>query len=140
MSFTATSSRGLATQSTAPALVEFKKEIQRLGKGPMPPEELAGLQKNLSRSYLQNFETLGQVIHQVSPLIANGVDLNFLEHYVDAMLKETPASVIATAAKHLSFEHSLVLIVGDLAVIEKPVRALGWGDVTVLDKEGKVLR
>ena len=106
----------------------------------MPPEELAGLQKNLSRSYLQNFETLGQVIHQVSPLIANGVDLNFLEHYVDAMLKETPASVIATAAKHLSFEHSLVLIVGDLAVIEKPVRALGWGDVTVLDKEGKVLR
>ncbi len=31
------------------------------------------------------------------------------------------------------------VIVGDLSKIEKPVRALNFGDVTVLDVDGKVL-
>jgi zinc protease len=31
------------------------------------------------------------------------------------------------------------VVVGDLSKIEKPVRALGFGEVTVIDADGKVV-
>jgi zinc protease len=132
---------GVQTPSTVASLIEFKKEIDGMaGARPVSDTELADVKKNLSRSYLQNFETLSQVVRQVAPLITANVPLDFLTTYVPDVLKLTPADVMTAGGKYMDMNRVVVLVVGDLSIIEKPIMTLGWGEAVVLSPDGKVLR
>ena len=52
----------------------------------------------------------------------------------------TPAAITAAAGKLIRPEALTWVVVGDLSKIEASVRKLGFGDVKVLDAEGKILR
>jgi zinc protease len=132
---------GVQTQATILALQEFKKEIEGMsGAIPITADELNGLKKNLSRSYLQNFETLSQTVRQIAPLISNDVPVEFIKTYIPGVISQTPEMVVATAKKHLRFNNAIVLVVGDLRLIEKPILDMNWGETLVLNDEGKLLR
>lgn len=132
---------GVQTAATVASLIEFKKEIEGMaGSVPVTEAELGDMKNNLSRSYLQNFETLSQVIRQVAPLITAGVPLDYLSTYVPDVLKLSPAELNDVGHKYLDMNRVVVLIVGDLSIIEKPIMTLGWGETTVLSTDGKVLR
>jgi zinc protease len=48
---------------------------------------------------------------------------------------------VNAAAQRLVQPQSLTwVIVGDLARIEQPIRALDWGEVSVLDADGRKIR
>ena len=57
-----------------------------------------------------------------------------------AIEKQSPADVMATGKIYVDFGKAVVLVVGDLAKIEKDIRALGWGDVIVVDTDGNKIR
>ena len=52
----------------------------------------------------------------------------------------TEPQLAAAAGKFILPERLVWVIVGDLRKIEPKVRALGWGEVTVLDNDGKPVR
>jgi zinc protease len=132
---------GVQTQFTKASLLEFRKEIEGIGGGiPVLPDELRNVQNNLTRGYVQNFESNDMVAGQIATLLEDGLPMRVLEEYVPELDRQTPDAVMATGRKHYRFEDAVVVIVGDLGAIEKPVRELGWGDVVVLDADGSVRR
>jgi hypothetical protein len=76
---------------------------------------------------------------QVTPYQAQDLEslpVTVLDRPVTVHEPMTPAQV-DVAAKALDPNALTWVIVGDLAKIEKPVRALNFGEVTVLDTDGK---
>jgi zinc protease len=130
---------GVQTQFTAEAMVEFRKEIEGIGGAiPVRGEELRGIQDNLTRGYVQNFESNDMVLGQIAPIVSLGLPIDDLNAYMDAVEKQTAADVMATAKKYFRFDNSIAVIVGDISVIGDKIRALNWGDVVVVDEDGNV--
>lgn len=132
---------GVQTQFTRESLVEFRREIEGLsGAIPVRADELTAMQNNLTRGYVQNFESNDMVLSQIAPVATYGLPLEDLDRYIDAVQAETPESVMGTAKRYYRFENAITLVVGDLAEIEEKIRSLNWGKVVVLDVDGNVLR
>ena len=68
-----------------------------------------------------------------------GLKDTYWNDYVGAVTALKPADVNAVGARLVHPEAMTWIVVGDLAKIEKPVRALNFGEVTVLDADGKVV-
>ena len=134
-------SAGVQTKFTKESLVEFKKEISGMsGSRPVTNDELDGVKKNLTRGYVQNFESVGMVLGQIAPLLTYELPVDEIDNYIPSVEKQTPSSVTGMAKKYIDFDHAITVVVGDLSKIEEPIRALGWGKVVVVDEDGKVLR
>jgi zinc protease len=136
-----TAAAGVQTKFTKESLVEFKKEITGIGGSkPVTDEEIGGVKKNLTRGFVQNFESAGMVLGQIAPLLSYELPVEEIDRFIPEVLKQTPQSVMETAKKYFDFDHSITVVVGDLSKIEEGIRALGWGKVVVVDEDGKVLR
>lgn len=129
---------GVQSKFTAESLREFRKEIEGLaGAIPIRPGELRNVQRNLTLGFVQNFESNDMVAGQLSTLLGEDVPPTALAEFVPSIQQLTPETVTSTARKHYGFDSVVVVIVGDRAEIETPVRALGWGEVVVLDANGR---
>jgi predicted Zn-dependent peptidase len=53
---------------------------------------------------------------------------------------QTDAAVQAAAREALDPARLTWIVVGDLGVIERPIRELGFGEVRVLDADGRTVR
>lgn len=129
---------GVQSKFTTASLHEFRKEIEGLaGTIPIRPDELRNVQRNLTLGFVQNFESNDMVAGQLSSLLNDDAPLSALAEFVPAIEQGSPEAVTAMARKHYGFDGVVVVIVGDLSEIEAPVRALGWGEVVVLDADGR---
>ncbi len=134
-------SSSVQTKVTVPAIEEFRKEILGItGAIPVKEAELDAIKKNMIRSYMQNFETSGAVLGEILPLITLGLPLDELASFPKTVAAQTPSSVTAIAKKYVDFDHSIIVVVGDLTKIEKPIRDMNLGTVKVVDADGTVLR
>ncbi len=134
-------SAGVQTKFTKESLVEFRKEIEGIaGARPVTAEEATVLKNNLTRGYVQNFESMDMAMGQIASLVSAGVPLDQIADYVPGIEKQSPADIMATAKKYVDFGKCVVLVVGDLGKIEKDIRALDWGEVVVVDAEGAKVR
>jgi zinc protease len=130
-------SAGVQTKFTKESLVEFRREILGIaGERPVTEDELDGMQRNLTRGYVQLFESNGQVLGEIASFVNYGLPVIDLEKYVPAMEQQTAAGVMETAKKYFSFDNAITVVVGDRAVIEEGIRSLGWGRVVVVDADG----
>jgi zinc protease len=132
---------GVQTKVTKEALVEFKKEINGIdGSRPVTEDEVDGVRKNLTRGYVQNFESVGMLLGQVTPLVSDDLPFDEIGKYIPAVDAQTPASVMEMGKKYIDFNKSVIVVVGDLSKIEEGIRSLNWGKVVVVDEDGTVLR
>ncbi len=134
-------SAGVQSKFTMESLTEFRKEIEGMsGAIPLTAEELRNMQNNLTRGYTQNFESNDMVLGQLASLYSYDLPVSELETYLTATTSQTVGSVTDMAKKHFRFGNSITVIVGDIDIIEKAAKELKWGDIYVVDEEGKVLR
>ncbi len=128
---------GVQTRFTKESLIEFRKEIEGMSGGiPLHPAELRNMQNNLTRGYTQNFESNDMVAGQIAALLAGNLPVTELAEYVPGIEGQTAETVTAAARKHIAFDSSVVVVVGDLKEIEAAMRALNWGTVVVVDEDG----
>jgi len=64
---------------------------------------------------------------------------SYWNDFVGDLTALTPAQVNESAARLVHPDALAWFVVGDLSKIEKPVRALNFGEVTILDTDGKVV-
>jgi predicted Zn-dependent peptidase len=69
----------------------------------------------------------------MSQLAVFGLTLEELPRFAEAVRRVTPADVQRAARRYLMPERAVVVVVGDLATIRKPVEALALGPATVLE-------
>jgi predicted Zn-dependent peptidase len=110
------------------------------GKRAVTDEEVARLQAINIRSLPGSYETARNVLGTIGTINRYGRPDDFVVWRRGQIEKMTPASVQAVATANFHPEAMTWVIVGDRAKIEAGIRALGIGEVTVLDADGKVVQ
>ena len=129
------------TDKTAESLTEMRREIEEyVDKRPATDEEIDKIKANDVRSLPGQFETAAAVLGAI-----RSIELyDRPDDYVDTLKARTEAQTqdaVVAAARELVKPRALTwVVVGDLSQIEAPIRALGLGEVKVVDADGKVLR
>jgi len=127
---------------TAPAIQEVQQEIYNFASGQQPPSvtELEQVRRTRIRSLPGAYETAEAVLGTLSYM----VDYQQPDDYIFQRMAEIEAMTpqqVSQAAQWLedrdNNQHLIWLVIGDLNQIEAPIRALGLGDITILDNNGQ---
>ena len=102
--------------------------------------EYESIMRNMTARLAGRFETLSAL--EAAALAS--VNLNLPENYwssYSANLKALTAPQLGQAAgKFVQPDKVVWVVIGDLRKVEAGIRALDWGEVVVLDQDGKPVR
>ncbi len=131
---------GVQTDKTAESMVEIRKELRDvIGARKPAAAELKAAKDSLAIALPGNNETSSEIADSYGEIVTFGLKDSYWNDYVGDLTALTPAEVNASAGKLIHPDALTWVVVGDLGKIEKPVRALNFGEVTVLDTDGKVV-
>jgi predicted Zn-dependent peptidase len=122
---------GVQTDKTSEALREFFNELEAIGK-PVSAEELAKAKNYVALGLPGEFETIGDLSSHLEELLVYQLPDTYFGRYVDNVQAVTADAVARAAAAHIQPQRVAVVVVGDRAVIEPGVRALGLGPVRIM--------
>ncbi len=114
----------VATEVTAPAMVEVAYELGRMVSLPPGADELAATAQYLVGTLALSTATQAGLAGTLAVLLADGLDVTWLREHPARLLAVTPAEV-HEAAQHMLAPAGLVTtIVGDADQVEGPLSAL----------------
>jgi zinc protease len=129
------------SDKTVESLREIRRELEQIrDKTPITPDELAFARDSLVRSLPGENETAGDVAKSYTSVLVHELPDNYWNDYVDRIGALNLGEANAAVRRLVQPQGLTWVIVGDLARIEQPIRALGWGEVSVLDADGKKIR
>ncbi|HEU0014619.1 MAG TPA: pitrilysin family protein [Longimicrobium sp.] len=128
------------TNATDSALVESVNEFRRIVNEPVPEAELAGAMGNLAGSFPASVQTVQGLAQRVQNLLVWGMPLDYYATYAQRLTAVTPADIAAVGRARVNPEALTIVVAGDLAAIEAPIRALNLGDVEVWSPAGEKVR
>ncbi|HEY6126340.1 MAG TPA: pitrilysin family protein, partial [Steroidobacteraceae bacterium] len=131
---------GVQTDKTAESIVEIRKEFRDIvGSRKPTAAELKFAQDSIAIALPGNNETSDEIANSYGEILTFGLKDSYWNDFVGDLTALTPADVNKSAGRLVYPDALTWVIVGDLAKIEKGVRALNIGEVTVLDTDGKVV-
>jgi zinc protease len=126
------------TDKTAESMVEIRKELRDVISTRKPEEaELKFAKDSIAIALPGNNETSTEIAGSYGEILTYGLKDSYWNDLVGDLYKLTPAQVNESAGRLIQPDSLTWMVVGDLSKIEKPVRALNFGEVTVLDVDGK---
>lgn len=122
---------------TAESMAEIQREVAQYatGEAPATQEEVDKVVANELRSQPGAYETASAVLGTLGAIVRYGRPDNWVQLRNAEVAAFTPAQANA-AARGIDPAALTWVVVGDLSKIEQPVRALGLGEVTVVDADG----
>jgi zinc protease len=131
---------GVQTDKTAESMVEIQKELRDLlGSRKADEAELKFAKDSIAIALPGNNETSTEIANSYGEILTYGLKDSYWNDLVGELNKLTLAQVNEAAASLIHPGSLTWVVVGDLSKIEKPVRALNLGEVTILDTDGKVV-
>ncbi len=133
-------SGGVQGDKTADSMREIRKELQSIvGDKPPTAEEFAKAQADVVLGLPGTWETIGRVTGSIEEIVRYDLPDTYFKDY-PARIRDMKLEAVKDAAPRAIKPNAVVwVIVGDRAKIEEPIKALGWGDVTCVDADGKPL-
>ena len=122
---------GVQTDKTGDAVREFFNELNGI-LTPVPAEELAKAKNYVALGFPGEFETTGDMARKLEELVVYNLPEATFSNFVPSVTAVTAADLQRAAARFIQPEKMAVVVVGDLKVIEGPIRALNLGPVTIL--------
>jgi zinc protease len=122
---------GVQTDKTAEALKEFFNELNGMA-APVPSDELDKAKNYAALSFAGEFETTGQLAVKLEEIAVNALPDDVFSSYVPQVQKVTAADMARVAKTYLLMDRLAVVVVGDRATIEAPIRAANLGPVTIV--------
>lgn len=122
---------GVQTDKTTESLREFFKELDGI-RQPISEEELARGKNYEALGFPSGFETLSGMAGQLVSMAVYNLPDTFFNEYVPKIQAVTSAQALAAAQKYLQPDKFAIVVVGDLAKIEKGIRDANFGPVKVL--------
>jgi len=132
-----TASGGVITAKTDSALKEFFHEMDRMHAEGITAEELTFALKGINGAFPLTFETPGQVGTALRNIYLYDLPENYYTTYIGNFNRVTLAEVKAMSQKYLDTSSMVVVVVGDVKTIRPGIEAMKFGEVTVVDTEGK---
>jgi zinc protease len=127
----------IQTGVTDSALVEFMKEIRGIrGARPVADDEMEAAKAALIQSLPGRFESVSGVGATISDIFVQGLPEDYLQQFTREVRAVTKADVQRVAQKYLDPDRLAIVIVGDRAKIEAPLRATRIAPIVILDMDG----
>ncbi len=126
---------------TVDAIGEIRREIAEFAGGARPAseDEVDKIKARNIRAMPGAYETAGAVLGTISGIVRYGRPDDYVRQ-LQARTEAMTVEAVRAAAGLLDPDALTWVIVGDLGKIEQPVRALGLGEVRVMDADGNLLR
>lgn len=123
------------------ALVEFMKELRGIqGARPVTDDELDTAKKSLIQGLPAMFASVSSIGNAVGTLWLQGLPDTYYQQYGKAVEAVTKADVVRVAKKYIDIDHLAIVIVGDKATIEAPLKATKIAPIAYLDIEGNPVK
>jgi predicted Zn-dependent peptidase len=119
------------TDKTGPALGEVFKELDRILL-PASPEEVERARNYAALGYASDFETTSQMAQRMVDKVVYNLPDGFYEAFVPQALATDVAGLQKAARAAVDSKRLAVVVVGDRAKVEAPLRALNLGTLRVL--------
>lgn len=114
----------VATEVTAPALVEVNYELARMASAPLDDGELGAAQRYLVGNLAMAIQTQAGLASYLAVLLSQGLDLTYLRTQPKAIEKVSLASAHEAAGAFFGPGRLATVLVGDAARIQRDVEAL----------------
>ncbi|MBW3569850.1 MAG: insulinase family protein [Gemmatimonadetes bacterium] len=128
------------TNATDSAVAESVREFRRMVDEAVPAEELAGATGNMAGSFPASVQTVQGLAQRMQNLLVWGLPLDFYATYGPRLAAMTPADIAGVGRGRLTPGALTIVVAGDLAAIEAPIRALNLGEVEVWSPSGERIR
>ncbi|MEO8016927.1 MAG: pitrilysin family protein [Pseudomonadota bacterium] len=129
---------GVQTDKTAESMVEIRKELSEVLTTRPPSEaELKFAKDSIVIALPGNNETSDEIANSYGDILTFGLKDGYWNDYVGDVTALSTADVNKSAARLIHPGALTWVVVGDLSKIEAKVRALNFGEVTVLGTDGK---
>jgi predicted Zn-dependent peptidase len=111
--------------ATAEAVSDILDEFAAIRRAMVPADELAAARAALTRGYVRNFETGGQLARAVAQLATHGLPDGTFDRFVPTVQAMTVEAVHAAAQAHVRPDDATVVVVGDAARTREALAELG---------------
>lgn len=130
----------IVTEKSDAALVEFMKELRGIqGARPVTDEELATAKDSLIQRLPGTFASVGAINSALTNLWVQGLPDDYYQQYARFIGAVTKEDIVRVAKQYLDLDHLAIVIVGDRATIEEPLKKTGIAPIVQLDIEAKPL-
>ena len=122
---------------TAASMGEIKKEFEQFVGSRLPTEqEVATSKRQATLTLPGRWETARAVAGDIASLVRFKLPDDYWNRYAELVAKLSVDDVDAAAKRILAPDRLTWVVVGDVGAIEPSVRALCFGDVSVIDADG----
>jgi predicted Zn-dependent peptidase len=130
----------VVTAKTDAALIEFMKELKGIaGTRPVTDEELTTAKDGLIQRLPDQFASVTAISSAITGIYVQGLPEDYYQQYARNVSTITKEDVVSAAKRYIDLDHLAIVIVGDRAAIEAPLKATNIAPVTLLDIEGNRL-
>jgi zinc protease len=128
----------IVSDKTDEALIEFMKELRGiLGSRAITDDELKTAKQSLIQRLPSAFGSVAGINNALTSLWTQDLPADYYQQYAKAVAAVTKDDVLRVAKKHIDLDRLAIVIVGDRASIEAPLKATGIAPITILDIEGR---
>jgi zinc protease len=120
------------TGVTTPAIVETLGVLRAMSQEPPTAEELDNVRDYLVGVFPLRFETPAQVAAALSGLVVFELPDDELDRYRPAVAAVSADDVVAAAKRYVRTDEMSIVVVGDAAAIEPPLRSAELAPLTVV--------
>ncbi len=123
------------------ALTEFMKEFRGMqGARPITDDELQMARNSLAQSLPERFASVSSIGGAIGAVWLQGLPEDYYQQYGKKINAVTKADMMRVAKQYIDLDHLSIVIVGDRATIEAPLKATGIAPIVVLDIEGNAVK
>ncbi len=126
---------GVRTDATADSIIQFVNEIKEYAENGITDQELAFTRSAIGQSEALDYETPFDKIGFLSPILTYDLPDNFVEEQKAILANIEKKEINALATKWLNTNDMIIVVMGDKAVIQDSVAALGY-PIVELDEDG----
>ena len=131
----------IVSAKTDVALIEFMKELRGItGSRPVTDEEMTAAKNSLVLSLPEQFGSVGGVNGAITALWTNGLPDDYYQQFSARVAAVTKADVVRVAKQYIDLDHLTIVIVGDRATIEAPLKATKVAPIVAADIDGNVIK
>jgi zinc protease len=129
----------IVSEKSDVALIEFMKELRGIG-GPrvITDDELATAKDSLIQRLPGTFASVQSVNSAIVSLWTQSLPDTYYQEYASKISDIRKEDVLRVARQYIDLDHLSIVIVGDRATIEGPLKATGIAPIVLTDIEGNL--
>jgi zinc protease len=128
------------TDKTSESMAEIYREVSEIrGERPPTADEVSRAKDKKTLTLAGRWETANAVADSLTEMVRFGLPDDFWNTYPDRVRALSDRQISAAAADTVRPDGMVWVVVGDRTRIEEGVRALGYGDIVLMDADGNVL-